>query len=50
MSQKVEQLVLVAHVRPAQPYQAVDMPSIFPIIPEPLMEDNQTHPLTNLQL
>ena len=56
LSQKVEQLVLVAPVWPAQswytvPLQlAVDQPLLFPIIPELLMKDNQTHPLTNLQL
>ena len=56
MSQRVEQLVLVAPVWPAQPWYpvllqlAVDLPFLFPMIPELLMKDNQTHPLTNLQL
>ena len=56
ISQKVEQLVLITPVWPTQPWYplvlqlCIDLPLLLPISADLLMKDNQTHPLTNLQL
>jgi hypothetical protein len=56
ISQKVEQLIIIATVWPTQPWYPVvlqlctDLPLVLPMSPDLLMKDNQPHPLTNLQL
>ena len=56
MSQKVEQLILISPVWPAQPWYplllqlCIDLPILLPLSADLLMKDNQPHPLNNLQL
>jgi hypothetical protein len=56
LTQKVEQLILVAPVWPAQPWYPIllqlctDIPLLFPMSSALLTRDNQSHPLTSLQL
>ena len=56
MSQKVEQLILISPVWPAQPWYplllqlCIELPILLSLSADLLMKDNQPHPLNNLQL